>query len=77
MCTTFIVHMDMGKVRSDNSSLLVLGLPCSLEQLLDLWLTNSEMTFLFIIVSFCAPVIAFFQCLMHLILKSEAGRGLV
>jgi len=36
MCITFIVHMDMGKVRSDNSSLLVLGLPCSLEQLLDL-----------------------------------------
>lgn len=42
MSTTFIVHMDLEKVRLDSCSLLALAPPCCLEQLLDLWQTNSE-----------------------------------
>jgi hypothetical protein len=42
MSTIFIASMVLGKGRLDSFSLLGLGLPCCLAQLLDLWLTNSE-----------------------------------
>lgn len=50
MFIIFIVLMDMEKGILDNSSLLALGLQCCLEQLWDLWLTNSEIHFFFLIV---------------------------
>lgn len=42
MSTTCTVHMDMEKATLDSYSLPVLAPPCCLEQLLDLWQTNSE-----------------------------------
>ena len=42
MSTTCTVRTDTEKATSDSFSLLVLGPPCCLEQLLDLWQTNSE-----------------------------------
>lgn len=45
MSTIFIVSMVLGKGRLDSCLLLVLVRPCCLGQLLDLWLTNSEIFF--------------------------------
>jgi len=42
MFTSFILHMALGKGRSGSFLLLVLGPPCCLGRLLDLWLINSE-----------------------------------
>lgn len=42
MSTIFIVNMVLEKGRLDSFLLLDLGPPCCLGQLLDLWLTNSE-----------------------------------
>lgn len=42
MSTIFIVSMVLEKGRLDSSLLLGLVHPCYLGQLLDLWLTNSE-----------------------------------
>jgi hypothetical protein len=42
MSTIFIGSMALGKGTLDSFSLLGLGPPCCLGQLLDLWLTNSE-----------------------------------